>query len=127
MSEMSRRFTFVTLILTAAVAFLVGTIFAGGITRSAVVAGPDVKSAGKKLVRRPEAGLPAGRAIDFADIVDRINPAVVSIDASSLARDRRRRNRTDRRNRCGGTDRAEWTNGHDRNSRCDWADWAERT
>jgi serine protease Do len=94
--DVSRRFTFVTLILTAAVAFLVGTIFAGGITRSAVVAGPDVKYASKKPVRHPEAGLPAGRAIDFADVVDRINPAVVSIDASSLARDsRRRRNRTD--------------------------------
>ena len=34
---MSRRFTFVTLALTAAVASLVGTIFAGGLTRSAVM------------------------------------------------------------------------------------------
>ena len=36
---MSRRFTLVTLLLTAVVAFLVGVIFAGGIARSPIVAG----------------------------------------------------------------------------------------
>jgi serine protease Do len=92
---MSRRSTFVTLALTAAVAFLVGTIFAGGITRSAVVAGPDAKNAGNRSGVRAGAG-PSATVVNFADVVDRINPAVVSIDATSKARDpRRRRNRTD--------------------------------
>ena len=36
---MSRRFTVVTLALTAVVAFLVGAILAGGVVRSAVSAG----------------------------------------------------------------------------------------
>jgi serine protease Do len=93
---MSRRFTIVTLTLTAAVAFLVGTIVAGGISRSAVVAGPDVKKAAKATAGGSNVGLPAGTGVNFADVVDRINPAVVSIDASSRAHDsRRRRNRTD--------------------------------
>ena len=34
-----KRFTFVTLALTAVIAFLVGAIVAGGISRSAVSAG----------------------------------------------------------------------------------------
>ena len=92
---MSRRSTFVTLTLTAAVAFLVGTIFAGGITRSAVVAGPDLKNAGRRAGVHPAAGLPPGTSVNFADVVDRINPAVVSIDATSKGRGARRRNRTD--------------------------------
>ena len=92
---MSRRSTFVTLALTAAVAFLVGTIFAGGITRSALVSGRDTKNAGSRSGVRVGAGLSA-TVVNFADVVDRINPAVVSIDATSQAREpRRRRNRTD--------------------------------
>jgi hypothetical protein len=42
---MSRRFTFVTVALTAVVAFLVGAIVAGGVVRSAVSAGAPVKAA----------------------------------------------------------------------------------
>ena len=92
---MSRRSTFVTLALTAAVAFLVGTIFAGGITRSALVSGRDTKTAVTRPGVRPVSVLSA-TVVDFADVVDRINPAVVSIDATSKARDpRRRHNRTD--------------------------------
>src|SRR5437868_993329 len=93
---MSRRFTIVTLTLTAAVAFLVGTIVAGGINRSAVIAGRDVKKSAKRSDTGPHAGFPATASVNFADVVDRINPAVVSIDASSRVRDtHRRRNRTD--------------------------------
>ena len=81
---MSRRFTFVTLCLTAAVAFLVGTIFAGGIPRSAGVAGSGHQE------REPSRAPLPGSSIDFADVVERINPAVVNIDASSRARGRQR-------------------------------------
>src|SRR5262249_30401860 len=42
---MSRRFTFVTLVLTAVVAFLVGAIVAGGAWRSEVAAGASPKAA----------------------------------------------------------------------------------
>src|SRR5580765_7935780 len=90
---MSRRFTIVSLVLTAAVAFLVGTIFAGGASRSASVdASPDAK--------RTVAGRQAGRLmsplVNFADVVERVNPAVVNIDATSKARGKgRRRGRQD--------------------------------
>jgi serine protease Do len=85
---MSRRFTIVSLVLTAAVAFLVGTIFAGGGSRSANVdASPETK--------RAASSRPAGRLIsplvNFADVVERVNPAVVNIDATSKARGKARR------------------------------------
>src|ERR1700694_1346744 len=92
---MSRRSTFVTLALTGAVGFLVGTIFAGGITRSAIVAGPDTPHAGRSAGVRARPA-PSATVVNFADVVDRINPAVVSIDATSKARDpHRRRHRTE--------------------------------
>ena len=92
---MSRRFTYVTLTLTAVVAFLVGALFSGGTSRSAIVAGPETKNTGKRPAPHRPAGLPAETSIDFADIVDRINPAVVSVDASSRARGGRRRHNSD--------------------------------
>src|SRR5947207_4738429 len=80
----SRRFTYVTVGLAAAVAFLVGTIFAGGVTRSLVTAGPDSRRA---AALRP--AIPAGPLVNFADVVARVNPAVVNIDATSKSRGRR--------------------------------------
>src|SRR3954470_11570158 len=89
---MSRRSTYVTLILTAAVAFFVGTIFAGGFSAPGGVSGPA--PSGKPAARRP--GPRPGASIDFADIVEHINAAVVSIDASSKRRaGKRKRNRHD--------------------------------
>src|SRR5580765_2245940 len=89
---MSRRFTIVSLVLTAAVAFLVGTIFAGGANRSAAV---DASPGGEDA-KRTAAIRSAGRfapVANFADVVDRVNPAVVNIDATSKARKGRRRDR----------------------------------
>ena len=90
---MSRRFTIVTLVLTATVAFLVGAILAGGVARSAVSAGAPVKAAtGRNSVRVTSA---LNGVVNFADVVERINPAVVNIDATARGRDRaRRRGRT---------------------------------
>ena len=80
---MSRRFTLVTVALTAVVAFLVGAILAGGVARSAVTAGVADKPA---PVSRPARG-PAGPAmpslVNFADVVERLNPAVVNIDTTA--------------------------------------------
>src|SRR6187397_847118 len=82
---MSRRFTFVTLALTAVVAFLVGAIVAGGFARSSVVA----QAPTRRAISAPAASdSNATRTafpplVNFADVVERINPAVVNIDATS--------------------------------------------
>jgi len=88
---MSRRFTLVTVTLTAIVAFLVGAILAGGSARSTITAGaPATAPAGRYAVRPSVAPL-AAPPLSFADIVERINPAVVNIDATSRGRDPKRR------------------------------------
>src|SRR4029077_2146639 len=87
---MSKRVTYVTLALTAVIAFLVGTIFAGGLTRSAIVVGTP-KNAPVKTAARP-AGAPSSVSlVNFADVVERINPAVVNIDATTRGRETRGR------------------------------------
>ena len=84
---MSRRFTVVTLCLTAAVAFLVGVIFAGGAARTSIVAG--TKSSGPSAPRsRATPGVPP---VSFADAVARVDAAVVNIDATSRVADARHR------------------------------------
>ncbi len=80
---MSRRFTLVTVALTAVVAFLVGAIVAGG--------GSAVRRDGRNAASAPRghprrvAATPPSRPplVNFADVVERINPAVVNIDATS--------------------------------------------
>ena len=91
--NVSRRFTLVSLALTAVVAFLVGAIFAGGVSRSLVEAGPHPKPTAARLSSKT--GPVATPAVNFADVVERINPAVVNIDATTRGREsRRRRDRT---------------------------------
>src|SRR5580765_1593415 len=82
----SRRFTYVSVALAAAVAFLVGTIFAGGVTRSLVTAGGGDRDPRRAAGRQ---AVPAGPLVNFADVVARVNPAVVNIDATSKSRGRR--------------------------------------
>jgi serine protease Do len=98
---MSRRFTLVTVALTALVSFLVGAIVAGGVARSAISAG----DARERTRATPALHMPAGSSaasrtprapamaslVSFADIVERLNPAVVNIDATTRASDSRRR------------------------------------
>src|ERR1700730_6924149 len=86
---MPRRFTVVTLLLTAVIAFLVGVIFAGGIARSPIVAGTTSSVTAKRTSR--SATGPAAPLVSFADIVERIDAAVVNIDATSRIADVRRR------------------------------------
>jgi serine protease Do len=91
----SRRFTYVSAVLVAAVAFLVGTIFAGGVARSLVTAGPGDAGAPPRRATSLR-GAAAGPIVDFADVVARINPAVVNVEATSKSRGPRRgRGRTD--------------------------------
>jgi serine protease Do len=90
---MSRRFTIVTVTLTAGVAFLVGAIVAGGVARSAVSAGAPAKVPAARLAARSSStSTPAiTPLVNFADVVERINPAVVNIDATTRGREGRRR------------------------------------
>jgi len=90
---MSRRFTLVTLALTAIVAFLVGAIVAGGVVRSAVSAGAPATAAPATRLARASAVPAVGPLVNFADVVERLNPAVVNIDTTTRGSDRRRRNR----------------------------------
>jgi serine protease Do len=88
---MSRRFTLVTVALSAVVAFLLGVIMAGGFDRSSVAA--DSTRRAPAAVSRSSIG-PSGSGaqtpkvpvatslVSFSDVVERINPAVVNIDAA---------------------------------------------
>ena len=88
----SRRFTIVSVVLAAVVSFLVGAIVAGGFGAPPVVAGaPIVRAPGPTL--RAGAGPVSGSLVNFADVVERINPAVVNIDATARGDVRRRRPR----------------------------------
>jgi serine protease Do len=79
---MSKRFTLITVALSTSVAFLVGLILAGGLTPT-----PIVSTAPATPVRAVDKARPAmatGPAvINFADVAERINAAVVNIDAAS--------------------------------------------
>jgi serine protease Do len=86
---MSKRFTFVTVGLSAAVSFLVGLIIAGGLTPA-----PLVSTAPRVAARADDVPKPAGLAsipavVNFADVAERINAAVVNIDSTSKQTDAR--------------------------------------
>ena len=89
---MSRPLTVASLGLVAVVAFIAGAIFAGGAsdTSMAVGAVPPSPAVMSAPAVPPVSGLP----VDFADAIDRINLAVVNIDATTRVRDTRRRDRS---------------------------------
>jgi serine protease Do len=80
----SRRFTLLTVLLTSGVAFLVGLILAGEVTPT-----PVVSTASPRVSARDGARAVLGRGsstvVDFADVTERINAAVVNVDASANA------------------------------------------
>jgi serine protease Do len=82
---MSPRFTIVTVALSAVVAFLVGMILAGGLAGTPVTVGAPAVVADTPRSPRLVAAVPAVPAgvVSFADVVERINPAVVNVDATS--------------------------------------------
>jgi serine protease Do len=86
---MSKRFTFVTVALSTVVAFLVGLIIAGEFTPSPIVA-----TAPRGLARNGDGVRPATLAVgpavvNFADVVERMNAAVVNIDSMARNTDAR--------------------------------------
>ena len=76
---MTRRFIAVTVGLAATVSFLVGLIVAGTMTPAPATSAPE-----PRLARARAASPPAAAAVmtSFADIAERLNPAVVNIDAT---------------------------------------------
>src|SRR3989441_6274532 len=90
---MSRRFTLITLALVAVVTFLVCEIVAGGVGRPAVSAGATPVAAARPVAARSSNPIVGASLVNFADVVERLNPAVVNIDTTARGSDRRRRNR----------------------------------
>jgi len=86
---MSKRFTVVTVALCAVIAFLVGLIIAGEFTPSPIVA------TAPRTFARPSDATHAGAVaalptvVNFADVAERINAAVVNIDSTSKGSDLR--------------------------------------
>ena len=86
---MTRRFLVATVCLTAAVAFLVGLIVAGSLVPTPAVSNP--KAARRTVRVAPSASAASPNVVSFADIAERLNPAVVNIDATSRGSERSRR------------------------------------
>jgi serine protease Do len=78
---MSRRFALVTVLLVASGSFLVGLIVAGSLTPAPADSGTR-SQAPMPAATRSALGPPV--LVNFADVVERVNPAVVNIDATSL-------------------------------------------
>ena len=77
-----RRFTLLTIALSCTVAFLLGVILAGGITPGPVVStAPGRGAPVSGLARQGRAAFPG--VVNFADVAEGINSAVVNIDATS--------------------------------------------
>ena len=87
-----RRHTLLTVALCSAVSFLLGILVTGdskAIPAVATVSGAQVRAAALRAAAAPDSG---SGAVNFADVAERINAAVVNIDAASRAgRDTRRR------------------------------------
>ena len=77
---MSRRFALVTVLLVAAGSFLVGLIVAGSLTPAPAVS-RTTRPAPVPATAARLAG--ASSLVNFADVAERLNPAVVNIDATS--------------------------------------------
>ena len=77
---MTRRFAAVTVCLTATIAFLIGLIVAGSMTPQPAISAPRAPQLPARL-RAAAAVSPA--LVSFADVAERLNPAVVNIDATS--------------------------------------------
>ncbi len=85
---MTRRFLVVTVCLTATVAFLVGLIVAGSLSPMAVATAQPQRLA---AARSPVSSALAATTVSFADVAERLNPAVVNIDATTRGNRVRRR------------------------------------
>jgi serine protease Do len=83
-----RRFVVATAGLCALIAFLVGLIVAGSMMPAPAHSAPQVRLAPSRAVNATAA---APALVSFADIAERLNPAVVGIDATVRGNPRNRR------------------------------------
>jgi serine protease Do len=81
---MNGRFAWFTIGLTACVSFLVGMVVTGTLTPTTANSAPSIAAARGRDDRPFMPGI-AG-VVNFADVAERVNPAVVNIDASSRSR-----------------------------------------
>jgi serine protease Do len=79
------RFAFFTVGLTACVSFLVGMVVTGSMTPSPATSAPNISAIRPARDDRPFMPGIAG-VVNFADVAERLNPAVVNIDATSRRR-----------------------------------------
>jgi serine protease Do len=86
---MSKRFTLVTVALSALVAFLVGLIIAGEFTPAPIVSTAPRMAPSAGDVARAAALTGAPMVVNFADVAERMNSAVVNIDSTSKGADAR--------------------------------------
>jgi serine protease Do len=86
-----RRFTLLTVILASTVTFLIGIIVAGGLTPTAVLSSAPRRGPAAGDVAKTGAARAFNGAVNFADVAERINAAVVNIDATSKSSRERRR------------------------------------
>ena len=82
---MTRRFLVVTVSLAATVAFLIGLVVAGTMTPAPAMSAVTIPAAAPRWTPARAPARPSTSAADesFADIAERLNPAVVSIDATA--------------------------------------------
>src|SRR5262245_64620807 len=80
MSRMARRFLVVTICLVATVSFLVGLIVAGSTMPTPAQSAPPARST---VLRASATSATGPMTNSFADIAERLNPAVVNIDATT--------------------------------------------
>jgi serine protease Do len=86
-----RRFTLLTVVLASTVTFLIGVMVAGGLTPGPVVSSAPRRSPVVGEVAKASGARAVPGAVNFADVAERINAAVVNIDATSKSSRERRR------------------------------------
>ncbi len=84
---MTGRFAYFTVGLTACVSFLVGMVVTGSMTPGTAMSAPSISAVRTARDDRPFMPGIAG-VVNFADVAERLNPAVVNIDATSRRRTR---------------------------------------
>jgi len=80
---MTRRFLAVSVCLSATLAFMVGLIVAGSLTPSRALSAPERVERRTTISAVPSSIPAVAGAVSFADIAERLNPAVVNIDATA--------------------------------------------
>ena len=85
-----RRFTLLTVVLASTVTFLIGVMVAGGLTPGPIVSSAPRRAAAPGGLAKTSGTRALPGPVNFADVAERINAAVVNIDATSKTTERRR-------------------------------------